>query len=98
MHDVAITAWGIKGWYDYVRPISSIRYMADLGQSTDQSLSNYNSNGLPLINGYIEVINEGDILAGESNENVGKIKLYTWRGHDYIENPAVDQAFHLVVI
>ena len=92
MHDVAITAWGIKGWYDYVRPISSIRYMADLGQSTDQSLSNYNSNGLPLINGYIEVINEGDLLAGDSDENVGKIKLYSWKGHDYIDNPSTDQA------
>ena len=21
MHDVAITAWGVKGWYDYIRPI-----------------------------------------------------------------------------
>ena len=44
MHDAAITAWGIKGWYDYVRPISAIRYMGDLGQSTDQTLSNYNEN------------------------------------------------------
>jgi hypothetical protein len=92
MHDSAISAWGIKGWYDYVRPISAIRYMADLGQSTDQSLSNYNSNGLPLINGLIEVINEGDPLAGESNENVGKIKSYSWKGHDYIDNPSTDQA------
>ena len=92
MHDAAITAWGIKGWYDYVRPISAIRYMGDLGQSTDQSLSNYNENGLPLIDGYIEIIDQDDPLSGESNENVGKIKLYTWRGHDYIENPAVDQA------
>ena len=25
MHDVAITAWGIKGWYDCIRPISAIR-------------------------------------------------------------------------
>ena len=92
MHDAAITAWGIKGWYDYVRPISAIRYMADLGQSTDETLSNYNSNGLPLIDGYIEIVNQGDQLAGESNENIGKIKLYTWRGHDYIQNPFEDQA------
>ena len=92
MHDAAITAWGIKGWYDYVRPISAIRYMADLGQSTDETLSNYNSNGLPLIDGYIEIVNEGDQLAGESNENLGKIKIYTWRGHDYIQNPYIDEA------
>ena len=31
MHDVAITAWGVKGWYDYIRPISAIRYMGDQG-------------------------------------------------------------------
>ena len=35
MHDAAVTAWGIKGWYDYVRPISSLRAMADRGQSSD---------------------------------------------------------------
>ncbi|MBK8704103.1 MAG: hypothetical protein IPN33_11125 [Saprospiraceae bacterium] len=35
VHDAAITAWGIKGWYDYVRPVSAIRYMARLGQSSD---------------------------------------------------------------
>jgi len=35
MHDAAITAWGAKGWYDYIRPISAIRAMAEKGQSTD---------------------------------------------------------------
>ncbi len=92
MHDSAISAWGIKGWYDYVRPISAIRYMADLGQSTNESLSNYNSNGLPLIDGYIEIVNEQDPLAGDEDENLGKIKLYSWKGHDFIDNPSVDQA------
>ena len=29
MHDAAVTAWGIKGWYDYIRPISALRYMAE---------------------------------------------------------------------
>ncbi|MEO6595346.1 MAG: DUF6851 domain-containing protein, partial [Planctomycetota bacterium] len=29
MHDCAIAAWGIKGWYDFIRPVSAIRYMAD---------------------------------------------------------------------
>ena len=41
MHDAAISAWSIKGWYDYLRPISAIRHMAVLGQSTDTSLDNY---------------------------------------------------------
>ena len=29
MHDAAVTAWGCKGYYDYLRPISAIRMMVD---------------------------------------------------------------------
>ena len=92
LHDVAVSVWGIKGWYDYVRPISIIRYLADLGQSSDSSLDNFNIQGLPLIDGYIEVVNEGDPLVGVDNENLGKIKLYTWRGHDYITDTQIEEA------
>jgi len=92
VHDAAIAAWGIKGYYDGIRPISAIRYIAGLGQSTDRTLSNYNKLGIPLVKGYIEVVQEGDSLAGTNNENVGKIKLYTWKGHRFIKNPATDQA------
>lgn len=84
MYDAAVTAWSIKGYYDYIRPISAIRYMCDMGQSTDPELDNYHPAGAPLMPGYIEVVEEGDPLAGESNEHVGKIKLYTWKGPDYI--------------
>ena len=80
MHDAAVTAWGIKGWYDYVRPISAIRWMAGRGQRTDPTLPNYDSAGLPLIPGYIEVVEAGDPLAGAAGEHVGKIKLKAWRG------------------
>lgn len=92
LHDVAITAWGIKGYYDYIRPVSAIRYMADQGQSTDSSLSNYDPNGIPLIPNYIEVVEDGDALAGTANENVGKIKLYAWKGPTFITNPDTDIA------
>tara|TARA_R110002049_G_scaffold1130_23_gene8388 strand:+ start:14233 stop:18267 length:4035 start_codon:yes stop_codon:yes gene_type:complete len=92
MHDAAVTAWGIKGWYDYIRPISAIRYMTDLGQSTDQSLSNYHIGGIPLHPGFVEVVAEGDPLAGDLNEHVGKIKIYTWKGPEYIDDPETDQA------
>ena len=92
MHDAAISAWSVKGWYDYIRPISAIRYMAQLGQSTDMSLSNYHIAGIPLVEGYIEIVNEGDPLAGVINEHVGKIKLYSWRGHRYINNVDTDAA------
>ncbi len=87
MHDVAITAWGIKGWYDGVRPISAIRYMADHGQSSDSTQPNYHPAGLPLLPGQIELVQPGDSLAGLSNEHVGKIKLKTWRGPMAIANP-----------
>lgn len=92
MHDAAISAWSHKGWYDYVRPVSAIRYMADHGQSSDTSLANYNPKGIPLIPGFIEVVQAGDSLAGTTNENVGKIKLYTWRGPTYISNPQTDMS------
>lgn len=92
MHDAAISAWSVKGWYDYIRPISAIRYMAGQGQSSNASLPNFNANGITLREGYIEVVQPGDALSGISNENIGKIKLYTWRGHDYIENTDTDEA------
>ena len=92
MHDAAITAWGIKGWYDYVRPLSAIRAMADLGQSTDPADLSYDPNGVSLVPGYIELIRSGDELAGSAGEHVGKIKLYTWRGPDYIDDPEADHA------
>ena len=92
MHDAAITAWGIKGWYDYVRPISSIRAMADLGQSSNIFLPSYHESGIPLKPGYIELVDEEDALAGDEGEHVGKIKLFAWRGPDYIENPITDVA------
>ena len=84
VHDAAISAWSIKGYYDYVRPISAIRWMADQGQSTDPTQLNYSPYGIPLEPGLIEVIEVGDPLAGFRDSNVGKIKLYTWRGPAFI--------------
>jgi hypothetical protein len=92
MHDAAVCAWGIKGWYDYIRPISAIRSMADRGQSTDPDLPRYHSAGIPLIDGYIELVEASDPLAGSLNEHLGKIKLYAWRGPNFINDPATDLA------
>jgi hypothetical protein len=52
MHDAAIASWGLKGYYDYIRPISALRYMAQNGQSSDSNLPNYNSIGIKLVEGY----------------------------------------------
>ena len=80
MHDVAISAWGIKGYYDYPRPISVIRYLSDKGQSSFPDSLNYIPNGIKLIDNYIELVGVNDSLVGADLENLGKIKLYTWKG------------------
>ena len=92
MHDVAICAWGIKGWYDTIRPLSAIRALAGRGQSSDPAAASYHPDGLPLVPGYIELIAPGDALAGAADENVGKIKVYAWRGPTYVSDPAAEQA------
>ncbi len=92
MHDAAVNTWGIKGYYDYVRPISAIRYMAGKGQSSDASLPSYDPHGIPLIPGLIELIDDTDPLRGDSNENVDRIKIRAWRGPDFISDPTTDIA------
>ena len=92
MHDVAITAWGIKGWYDCIRPLSAIRAMADRGQSSDPLGASYHPDGIPLVPGHIEVVQAGDPLEGDTGENVGKIKLYAWLGPTAIPDPLTTQA------
>lgn len=91
MHDAAIAAWSVKGYYDYIRPISALRYMANLGQSSDPALPNYHPEGIPLQTDYIELIeaNDPDFSASEF---LGKIKLKAWKGPDYINDPETDFA------
>ncbi|MEZ4686875.1 MAG: hypothetical protein R3B47_12660 [Bacteroidia bacterium] len=38
------------------------------------------------------MVQPGDTLAGTLNEHVGKIKIRSWRGHDYVNDPAQDTA------
>jgi hypothetical protein len=90
VHDAAITAWGIKGWYDYVRPISAVRWMADHGQCSDSTLPAFSRAGVPLIPGFIELVQKDDSLAGAGGKNIGKIKLHAWRGPDSTKNPQTD--------
>ena len=85
VHDAAIAAWSVKGYYDYVRPISAIRYLAGQGQSSDPALPSYSPNGIPLYPGFIELVDDTDSLAGPGGENIGKVKVYTWQGPDYID-------------
>jgi len=92
LHDAAVTAWGIKGWYDYIRPLSGIRFLADAGQSSDPGQANYNPEGITLLPGYVELVGPADALAGASNEHVNKIKIRAWKGPGFIANPETDVA------
>lgn len=92
VHDAAISCWGTKGFYDGVRPISAIRYLAKKGQSTSKDSVNYDVAGIQLKKGFVELVKPNDPLAGLNNENVGKIKLYTWKGPAYISDPKIDVA------
>ncbi len=77
LHDAAIAAWGLKAHYDYVRPISMIRYLAAEGR-------------LPLEPGLSEIITEESAAAGERHEHlsdhVGEVAVYSWQGQP--TNPA----------
>jgi hypothetical protein len=82
VHDAAIAAWGAKGYYDSARPISMIRYMGGLGQSSDPSLPAYNSAGLPLVPGLVEVVTTASTAPGQRHAAVaghaGQIAIRAW--------------------
>ena len=100
MHDSAITAWSIKGWYDTPRPISAIRYLCARGQSSDPAAPRYHIDGMPLKSGSVELITKASGSHGERHahlvsanpENLGKIALKAWRGPDFIQDPDKDTA------
>ncbi len=70
VHDGAVAAWGAKAVYDYVRPITKIRYQGSLGQSSDPGLPSYNADGLQLISGEVELITAESIMPGGRHRNV----------------------------
>ncbi len=92
VHDAAVACWSVKGYYDYVRPMSAIRYMAEHGQSSDPGQPSYHPEGLPIRPGVIEVITEQSSAPGKRHEHladyVGEIAGYAWRGH--VEDPTFE--------
>lgn len=86
LHDAAIAAWGIKGYYDGGRPISAIRYMGRLGQCSEPNSPSYHPGGLHLIPGLIEIITKEDSLYKIDPLNLHRIKVRGWKGHKYIED------------
>jgi len=94
VHDAAVAAWGVKGFYDSVRPISMIRYMGGKGQSSDRDGPSYDSRGLPLARGLVEVITPESSAPGERHahlaDSVGEIAIKAWRGNP--EDPATQSS------
>jgi len=87
--DAAIAAWDAKRKYDYVRPITMIRYMGGKGQSTDALGTAYHPEGLPLVPGLIELVTAESSAPGWRHENVlnaqgepavGEIAIKAWMG------------------
>jgi len=83
-HDAAISAWGVKGYYDSSRPISMIRYMGELGQSSDPTLPSFDQDGLLLEPGLVEVVTAESSSPAARHEDladhVGEIAVRTWMG------------------
>jgi hypothetical protein len=94
VHDAAVAAWGAKGYYDSARPISMIRYMGGLGQSSDPEGPAYHPDGLPLEAGLIEVVTEESSAPGQRHEHlaehVGGIAIRAWTGNP--EDPETEAA------
>src|SRR4029078_10066289 len=77
VHEAACACWGAKRFYDGWRPISTIRYLGGLGQSSDTHQPSYNPNGLPLIPGLIQIVTS-DMQATNSALTVGQVAILHW--------------------
>jgi len=93
LHDAAVAAWGTKGHYDYVRPISMVRYMGSLGQSSDRTLPSFDPLGLLLEDGVVEIITSESAAAGERHahlaDHVDKIAVRGWLGQPSVPGAEV---------
>jgi hypothetical protein len=96
MHDVAVSVWGMKGWYDYVRPVSALRAMAERGQRSDPGLPSYHPEGFELRPGLIELVTPESSAPGERHAHLaaslGEIAIRAWRGPGHVADPETDVA------
>ncbi|RZA03669.1 MAG: hypothetical protein EOP11_15945, partial [Proteobacteria bacterium] len=84
LYDASITAWGLKAHYQGSRPITAVRYLADLGQASDPKLPRYHPHGLHLKPGVIELITPELTHWGERFAHLvgheGEIAIRSWMG------------------
>jgi len=87
VHEAACACWAIKRCYQAWRPLSAIRYLGQLGQSSDPALANYNANGIPLVANLIEMVTDATVASGRhAGLTPGKIAVLAWPGQP--EDPA----------
>ena len=100
-HDAACAAWALKRYYSGTRPITMIRYMGSLGQSSNPAGPSYHTMGLPLETDVVEVITAASAgtfgkhhiiwdvgrggLTGGASF-VGKVAVKSWPG-EHPSNP-----------
>ncbi len=108
-HDAACAAWSLKRYYLGTRPITMIRYMGSKGQSSDPLGPAYNSQGLPLETGVVELVTAATAASGQRHHqiwdvgynsyvpgslNIGKVVIKSWPGEDPANLPAPSIATH----
>ena len=86
LHDAAVAAWDAKRKYNYVRPITAIRYMGERGQSSDSTdTATYHPDGLLLEPGLVEIVTNESSAVGMPHEHlrdyIGEIAIYAWEGN-----------------
>jgi len=104
VHDAGVATWSLKGWYDYARPITAIRYIGTVGQSSDPADPNcpYHPQGIAYLDDpsdpagdgshrIVDCVRPGDPLAA-GGADVGKIKILAWRGPAFVSNANFDVA------
>ncbi|NJB86145.1 hypothetical protein GGR26_001913 [Lewinella marina] len=90
MHDAAITAWSIKGKYDYIRPISAIRFLASRGQATVEDHRFYHPGGIRLDPGFIELVESGQEVVNSTA--LMTVKARAWIGNSFIDDADIEAA------
>jgi hypothetical protein len=77
-------AWSQEFDGSWPRPISMIRWMGGLGQSSDPTGAAFHPDGLPLAPGEVELITTASSAPGERHahlaEHVGEIAIRAWTG------------------
>lgn len=102
-HDAACAAWSLKRYYHGTRPITMIRYMGTMGQSSNPGGPSYHTQGLPLETDVVEVITAVSSDTGGKHEliwdvytnayvpgvfHIGKIAIYSYPGEGRTNPPA----------